>query len=175
MYRRCEKIKLTGFTDADWAGSIDDRRSTSGYCFSIGSAMVSWCSKKHAIVALSNTEAEYVAAAISAQECVWLKGLIRSMLGEFNYAVQLKCDNESAIKLVSDPIFHGRTKHIEIRYHYIRKTMLNHDIELVSVSTNDQVADIFTKALGKPKFEFHRNSLGVVDRKFALRRSIKNN
>lgn len=134
MYRRCEKIKLTGYTDADWAGSNEDRRSASGYCFSIGSAMVSWCTKKQPIVALSSTEAEYVAAAIAAQECVWLKGLIRSMLGEFNYTVHLKHDNESAIKLASDPVFHGRAKHIEVHYHYIRETVLNQDIEVESVN-----------------------------------------
>nr|XP_017224850.1 PREDICTED: uncharacterized mitochondrial protein AtMg00810-like [Daucus carota subsp. sativus] len=117
MYRKCEKIQLVGYTDADWAGSVEDRHSTTGYCFSMGSSMVSWCSKKQPVVALSSTEAEYVAASIAALECVWLKGLIRSMLGEFNYDVQFKCDNESAVKL----------------------------------------------------------SLGVVDRKFALRRGIKNN
>lgn len=136
--------------------------------------MVSWCSKKQAVVALSSTKVEYVAATMAAHECIWLKILIGEMLHKVDYAVQLRCDNESAIKLASNPIFHGRTKHIEVRHHYIREKVLDQEVVLKGISTNEQVADIFTKALVKPKFEYFRAALGVIDRKFALRGSVKN-
>ena len=173
LYKNCDKFLLSGFVDADWAGDSNDRRSTTGYCFDIGSAVVSWCSKKQDTVALSSSEAEYVAATMAAQECVWLKRLIGDMLSNVDYPVQIKCDNESAIKLASNPVFHARTKHIEVRHHFIREKVLNQEVKLEGVCTNDQVADIFTKALAKSKFELFRAALGVVDREFALRGSVK--
>ncbi|KAL0301676.1 UNVERIFIED_CONTAM: Retrovirus-related Pol polyprotein from transposon TNT 1-94 [Sesamum radiatum] len=140
-----------------------DRRSTSGYCFNIGSAVVSWCSKKQSTVALSSTEAEYMAATIATQECIWLKRLIGDIYGKVNYTVPIECDNESAIRLASNPVFHGRTKHVEIHHHFVREKVLNQEVELKGIHTNDQVADIFTKALAKPKFESFRTALGVID------------
>ncbi|GMI66431.1 cysteine-rich RLK (RECEPTOR-like protein kinase) 8 [Hibiscus trionum] len=121
MYKKNDSFLLSGYTDADWVGDATDRRSTSGYCFDFGSAVVSWCSKKQPTVALSSTEAEYIAATMAAQECIWLKYLMGDMFGNINYAVQIKCDNESAIKLASNPVFHGRTKHIEFRHHFVRE------------------------------------------------------
>ncbi|KAK4269228.1 hypothetical protein QN277_022414 [Acacia crassicarpa] len=174
LYKKSNSLTLSGFTDADWTGDANDRHSTSGYCFSTGSAVVSWCSKKQEIVALSSTEAEYVAATMAAQECVWLERLIEDMLQEVDYAVEIRCDNESAVKLASNPVFHARTKHIEVRYHFIREKVLNEEIKLTGVQTKAQVADIFTKALVKPKFQNLRSALGVVDGRFALRGSIKN-
>ncbi|XP_031248149.1 uncharacterized protein LOC116105919 [Pistacia vera] len=91
----------------DWARDTDDRRSTSGYCFNIGSAVISWCSKKQAVFVLSSIEAKYVVATMAAHECIWLKGLIRDMLCKVNYVVQIKCDNENAIKLASNLVFHA--------------------------------------------------------------------
>lgn len=93
-------------------------------------------------------EAEYVAATMAAQECMWLKRLMGDMLCKVNYAVQIKCENESAIKLASKLVFHGQTKHIEIGHHYIIEKVLDQEIELKTVSTNELVEDIFTKALG---------------------------
>ncbi|KAK3002997.1 hypothetical protein RJ639_019416 [Escallonia herrerae] len=114
LYKRCDNFLLSGFTDADWAGDTNDCHSTSGYCFNTSSAAVSWCSKKQDIVVLSITEAEYVVATMATQECVWLKRLIGDMFCEVDYAVQIKCDNESATKLASNLNFHVRTKHIEV-------------------------------------------------------------
>ncbi|GMI82979.1 cysteine-rich RLK (RECEPTOR-like protein kinase) 8 [Hibiscus trionum] len=174
MYKKNDSFLLSGYIDADWAGDATDRRSTSGYCFDFGSAVVSWCSKKQPTVALSSTEAEYIAATMAAQECIWMKCLMGDMFGNINYALQIKCDNESAIKLASNPVFHGRTKHIEVRNHFVREKVLNQELDLVGVNTNDQTADIFTKALAKPKFERFRAALGVVNRKYALRGSVEN-
>ncbi|XP_037496769.1 uncharacterized mitochondrial protein AtMg00810-like [Jatropha curcas] len=158
-YKRCEKFLLVGFTDADWAANASDRHSTSGYCFNTGSAVISWSSKKQDVVALSSTESEYVAATMAAQECIWLKSIWLKRLD---------------LRTSSNPIFHARTKHIEVRHHFIREKVLNEEIELIGVRTSEQVADIFTKALVKPKFQLFRDALGVVDSKLALRGSIKN-
>ncbi|XP_071704952.1 secreted RxLR effector protein 161-like [Rutidosis leptorrhynchoides] len=174
-YKKCDNVLLNGFVDADWMGDANDRHSTSGYCFNMGSAVISWCSKKQDVVALSSTEAEYIAATMAAQECTWLRRLIGDILEKVDYVVKLKCDNESVIKLASNPVFHARTKHIEMRYHFISEKVLSGEIELANVRTNAQVADIFTKALMKVKFMEFREALGIVDREFSLRGSVKIN
>ncbi|XP_071739023.1 secreted RxLR effector protein 161-like [Rutidosis leptorrhynchoides] len=157
-YKKCVNVLLKGFVDADWMGDVNDRHSTSGYCFNMGSAVISWCSKKQDVVALSSTEAEYIAAIMAAQECIWLRRMIGDILEKVDYVVKLKCDNESAIKLASNPVFHA---------------LLSGEIELANVRTNAQVADIFTKALMKTKFMEFREALGIFDRDFALRGSVK--
>jgi len=96
------------------------------------------------------------------------------MSHKVDYAVPIKCDNESAIKLASNPVFHARTKHIEIHHHFVREEVLSEEIELTNVHTNTQVADIFTKALEKSKFQYFRDALGVVDHELALRGSVTN-
>ncbi|KAK4387257.1 Retrovirus-related Pol polyprotein from transposon RE1 [Sesamum angolense] len=161
LYKRSNDFKLRGFTDADWACEASDCRSTSGYCFNIGSAVVSWCSKKQSTVALSSTEVEYKATTIATQECIWLKCLIGDIYGKVNYAIPIECDNESAIRLASNPVFHGRMKHVEIHHHFVREKVLNQEVELKGIHTNDQVTDIFIKALAKPKSESFRTALGV--------------
>ncbi|KAK3034469.1 hypothetical protein RJ639_033325 [Escallonia herrerae] len=120
------------------------------------------------------TEAEYIAATMATQECIWLKRLISDIYKKVDYAVPIHCDNESAIKLASNPVFHGRTKHIEVRHHFVREKVLSQDIKLDSVRTSNQVADLFTKALAESKFERFRAALGMLDRKHALRGSVKN-
>ncbi|KAA3473082.1 Retrovirus-related Pol polyprotein from transposon TNT 1-94 [Gossypium australe] len=111
MYGRSENFALR--TDVDSAGDANSRHSTSGYCFNIGSAMISWCSKKQNMVSVSSTEAEYVAATVVAHECMCLRSLMGDML------CKVQCDNEIVVKLASNPIFHAQTKHIEVRRHYI--------------------------------------------------------
>ncbi|XP_042028443.1 secreted RxLR effector protein 161-like [Salvia splendens] len=120
LYKNCDNFLLSGFVDANWAGDPNDRRSTTGYCFSTGSAVISWCSKKQETLALSSSEAEYVATTMAAQECVWVKRVIGDMLQNVDYPVKIRCGNESAIKLASNPVFHARTKHIEVR-HLVRR------------------------------------------------------
>ncbi|XP_039026046.1 secreted RxLR effector protein 161-like [Hibiscus syriacus] len=139
LYKQHASFSLTDFVDTDWAGNVNDRRSTTGYCFNIGSTTVSWYIKKQIIVAISSCEVEYVAATMATQE-----------------------------------LFHARTKHIKTHYHFVREKVLTKDIQLQKIRTEDQVADIFTKALGKAKFEVFRSALGVVDIKFALRGSVAN-
>lgn len=155
-----------------WTGNSG--QPITGYCFSTGPRVISLCSKKQEVVALFSCEAEYMAATMVAQECIWLKKLIKDIISEVDYYVEIKRDSESAIKLASKPIFHAKIKHIKVRYHFIREKVLNQEIALRKVCTNNQTAYIFTKALAKLKFEYFRVALGVLDRKHALRRSVKN-
>ncbi|KAK3011850.1 hypothetical protein RJ639_010446 [Escallonia herrerae] len=157
----------------DWAGDVNDRRSTTGYCFGTGSAAILWCSKKQQNVTLSSTEAEYAAATMATQECVWLKRLISDIYAKVEYVIPIHCENESAIKLAENPLFLARTKHIEVQHHFVREKVLGQEITLEKVRTGDQVADILTKVLTKEKFEMFRDALGVIDSKHALRGSVK--
>ena len=173
FYAYGSDLHLSGYTDADWAGSPYDRRSTSGYSFTLGSGAVSWSSKKQPTVALSSTEAEYRGAALAACEIDWLCTLLHSLDIVVDYAVVLYCDNMSSIKLSSNPVFHARTKHIEVHYHFIREKVIAGEIDLQHVSTTMQVADIFTKSLGTEKFQQFRNSLGVMSIDVSLRGSVE--
>ncbi|KAL0311583.1 UNVERIFIED_CONTAM: Retrovirus-related Pol polyprotein from transposon TNT 1-94 [Sesamum angustifolium] len=130
MYEQSKSFSLSGFVDVDWAGHVNDRRSTTGFCFKIGSAAISWCSKKQTTVALSSCEIEYVVATMATQECLWLRRLIREMVTTQNHPIQNFCDNESATKLAGNPAFHARSKHIETHYYFVREKVLSQDIEL---------------------------------------------
>lgn len=125
MYEKGNDFVLQGFADADWADNTAGHRSTSVYCFNLGFAVVSWCSKKNSTITLSNTKMEYIAVAMETQECIWLKCLMGDIFGKVENSVQIQCDNESAIKLASNSVFHGGTKHIEVRHHFIREAVLN--------------------------------------------------
>jgi len=113
-------------------------------------------------VALSSTEAEYRSAAMAAQECTWLKQLMEDLHQPTNYLVRIFCDNLSSIRIAENPVFHARTKHIEVHYHYIREKVLEGEIEMVPTKTKEQFADIFTKSLNKAKFVKFREALGIV-------------
>eukprot|EP00253_Pinus_taeda_P015967 PITA_15967 len=113
-------VRLHGYTDADWAGSVVDRNSTFKCSFSLGSASISWMSKKQKSVALSTDEAEYIAASMASYEVVWLRKLFSELFRFTLDTIVIMCDNQSGIHLSENPVFHDRSKHIDIRYHYIR-------------------------------------------------------
>jgi hypothetical protein len=119
-YRSDHEFGLYGYLDSNWANSIPDQKSTLGYCFSLGSSMVSWSSMKLFCVALSTTEAEYVAACASSREAMWLQKLLSGLFGHGLEATCIWCDNQSCLKLLENSVFHDKSKHIEIRYYYIR-------------------------------------------------------
>ncbi|XP_052291943.1 uncharacterized protein LOC127900768, partial [Citrus sinensis] len=145
-YPRGTHIDLTCFSDADFAGYKVDRKSTSGTCYILGHSLVSWFSKKQNSVALSTTEAEYIAAGSCCAQALWMKQTLRDY--DINLEqIPIKCDNTSAINLSKNPIQHSRTKHIEIRHHFLRDHVQKGDIALEFISTEKQLADIFTKPL----------------------------
>jgi hypothetical protein len=154
---------LHGFTDSDWMGSVVDRKSTSGYCFSLGSAMISWSSRKQGSVAQSTAEAEYIAASTACREAVWLRKLLSDLFRSELEPTVIHCDNQSCIKLTENPVFHDRSKHIEMRYHYIRDMIQKKVLSLQYVPTAEQIADIFTKPLPLIKFAYFRDKLGVAE------------
>lgn len=161
VYQKFDGNKLLAYSDADWAGDIEKRRSTSGFAFLLGGGAISWLSRLQPVVALSTTEAEYIALTSAAQEHVWLTRLFREIgfgdaLGNVIYE-----DNQGAIHLARDPVAHKRVKHIEIRYHFIRDKVESGEIILEYCPTNDMVADIFTKALSRDKFQRFRGELGL--------------
>jgi hypothetical protein len=113
-------VMLHDYTDSDWMGNTVDRKSTSRYCFSLGSAMISWSSRKQASIAQSTAEAEYIVASVASREVVWLIKLLSDLFSVELEPTVIHCDNHSCIKLSENPVFHDRSKHIEMRYHYVR-------------------------------------------------------
>ena len=152
---------LVGFSDADYAGDLETRRSTTGYLFNFANGPVTWSSKRQKLVTLSTTESEYVTAATASKEAIWLRRLLESIESPCAGPTTLNVDNQSAIKLIKNPEFHQRTKHVDIRYHYIREKVQSGDIIVKFVPSDNQKADIFTKALPRERFSKMRNVLGM--------------
>ncbi|CAL8169320.1 unnamed protein product [Prunus armeniaca] len=161
-YTQEKESILVGFTDSDWAGAIDDRRSTSGHVFFLGKKVISWSSKKQSTVALSTAEAEYISATSAACEAVWIRRILADLHQEQNTPTKLYCDNMSIIAMTKNPVFHSRSKHIELRHHFIRKLVEDGEIELQFCGTDEQIADVFTKALPREKFYYFRENLNVT-------------
>src|SRR3954464_4374358 len=153
VYRKSKEYNLVGFCDADYAGDRIERKSTSGSCQFLGSHLISWYSKKQATIALSTTEAEYVAAAGCSTQMLWMKSQLEDyQIYESN--IPIFCDNTSAICLSKNPILHSKAKLIEIKHHFIRDYVQKGVISLNFVDTDHQWADIFTKPLAEDRFKF---------------------
>ena len=154
---------LHGFVDADWASDINDRKSTSGFVFKLAGAAISWSSKKQATVALSSTEAEYIAAAHAAKEAVWLRRLLTELGLNVNSPTILHIDNQSAIAIARNPEFHDRTKHIQIRHHFLRQLVEDQQIVPQYLPTGVQIADALTKGLCREKHDLFSRAMGLRD------------
>jgi hypothetical protein len=128
----------------------------------ITSAMISWQSRKQSSISLSTTEAEYIAACFASCEAIWLRKLLTGLFDLKMEATTILCDNQSCIKMTENHVFHNRSKHIEIRYHYIRDMVQRGAIKLQYVSTDEQVVDVLTKPLSRVKFEHFRDKIGIV-------------
>ncbi|CAL9001481.1 unnamed protein product [Prunus brigantina] len=160
-YAAGKSALLIGYCDSDWSGSEEDMKSTSGYAFSFGSGVFSWASIKQHSVALSTTEAEYVSAAEATSQAIWLRFVLEDFGEEQATATTLFCDNTSAIAMSKNPVFHQRSKHIRRKFHFIRDAIQDGEIDLVYCKGEEQIADIFTKALSKDRFSYLRSLLGV--------------
>lgn len=177
-------MKIEGYSDSDLAGDKESRKSTSGFIFMLNCGPISWCSKRQATVALSSTEAEYIALTLAAKEATWLRLLLTELgvleadqqhagvkisgmdscvqainsdlsslnSGDADSTVSLKGDNQGSLALAHNPVFHARTKHIDIQHHYIRDEVAAKRIELTYVPTEEMIADGLTKPLIHAKF-----------------------
>jgi len=145
--------RFIGYCDSDLAGDIDTSKSTSGTMFFLRDRLVSWQSIKQKVVALSSCEAEYIATTTAATQALWLSSLLGELLGRKVDVVELKVDSKSTLALAKNPVFHDRSKHIRIKYHFTRDCLEEGSIKANHIATTYQLADILTKSLGKAKFQ----------------------
>jgi hypothetical protein len=160
--RRTGTTRLVGYCDSDLASDIDTRKSTTGALFFLGKSLVSWQSLKQRDVALSSCEAEYIAATTAATQAIWMARLLGELFEREPEVVELKVDNKSALALARNPVFHERSKHIDLRYHFIRNCLAEGTVSATYINTVDQLADILMKALGRVKFQELRARIGMV-------------
>ena len=160
-------FSLLGYSDSDYANDPgkEGRRSVGGYCFSLGSGMVSWSSKKHNTIADSTCAAEYMRASEAGRELVWLQTLLRELCYAPTKATPLLCDNSAAVLLCADKSFHNCAKHLDVCYHWIRERVDNGEILVGQIATLDNIANMFTKALPGLRFLSMWSCLGVLDAK----------
>jgi hypothetical protein len=152
---------LSCFSDADWAGCPDDRKSTSGFAVFLGDNLVSWSSKKQATISRSSTEAEYKAIANVTIEIIWIKALLKELGVYLHKPPRLWCDNVGPTYLTANPIFNGRTKHVKVDFHFVKEQVTSKAMEVRVISSKDQLADVLTKPLSRAPFIINCNNLNI--------------
>lgn len=163
QHTNSKPMRLIVYSDSSHNVDEDDGRSTTGHMFYVGNSPITWCSQKQETVALSSCEAEFMAGTKAARQAIWLQDLLVEIMGDSGEKVVIKIDNQSAIALTRNPVFHGRSKHIHTRYHFIRECVEKGLIEVQHVPGQEQKAYILTKALGRIKFKEMRDLIGVQD------------
>jgi hypothetical protein len=166
-------VDIHVFCDSDWAGNPDDRRSTSGFSIFLGNNLISWYAKKQGVVSRSSTEAEYRSMALATAEAYWIRMLIKEFQLYLYSPPIIWCDNIGALILASNPVFHARTKQVEIDYHFMREKVVNKDILVKHISTKDQLANIFTKGQTTTRFQFLRSKLMVRQLPISLQKGVR--
>ena len=155
------KINLVGYADSDWANDQDDRKSTSGYVFYLGKGCITWQSKKQPTTALSTTEAEYMSMSNATKELIWLRTLLNEIGFHQSDATTIYQDNMGSIDLSQNNKNHDRTKHIDIRHHFLRDHIQSGNMKSIYCKTKEMVADMLTKPLAKPSFVYLREKLNM--------------
>ncbi|RVW62516.1 Retrovirus-related Pol polyprotein from transposon RE1 [Vitis vinifera] len=161
FYKKGGNDKLVAFTDSDYADDLEDRKSTSGYVFMLSSGAVSWSSRKQPVVSLSTTEVEFIAATSCACQAIWMRRILEKLSHTQGNCTTMFCDNSSTIKLSKNPMMHGRSKHIDVHFHFLRDLTKEGVVELVHCGTQDQIADVMTKPLKLDMFLKLRELMGV--------------
>ena len=158
-----QNIKLVGFCDADWAGDVNDRRSTTGYAFIFGDGVVLWSSKRQLTMALSITKAKYMAASHCTREAIWLRQLLDDVRCKYDECTLIMCDNQGAIALAKNPVYQTRTKHIEVQHHFVHEKVARGAIILEYCLTEEMLADVLTKALTRERHERLTRKIGICE------------
>ena len=157
---------IKGFSNADWA-SQKDRHSIYRYVFFLGCGAITWSSRKQHIIALSSTKSEYITQTHVAREAIWIWSFVLEIRSDQTRPIDLLCDNQGVIALAKDNRFHAHTKHIDLRHHFIREVVKEEKIKVTYISTDENVVDIFTKALARPKYVAFVKRLGLREEKEA--------
>jgi hypothetical protein len=163
-YPKDKDFNLTTYTDADWAGSIDYRKSTSGGAFFLGKIMVSWSRKKQTSTSLSIAEVEYIVVASCCTQVPWMKQTLEDIQIKYNDPITINFDNTSAISISKNPVMHSKTKYIPIKYHFLRDQVTQKIVKIIYIDTKEKIADIFTKPLPKSTFENIRRKLEAIQK-----------
>ena len=163
LFSNSGHLSIECYTDADWAGCLDDRRSTSGYCIFVGGNLVSWRSKKQSVVARSTAEAELRSMVSGICELIWLRLLLTELQLYKGGPLRIYCDNQATINIVNNPIQHDRTKHIEIDRHFIKEKLDEGTLQVSFVNSGDQLADVLTKGISVVNYMKLCNKMGLID------------
>jgi hypothetical protein len=161
-YPRNLNLQLTAYSYADWANCVDERKSTSGGEFFLGDSLVPWLSKKKSSISLSTTEAEYIVVAIYYTQVLWMIQTLADLEVKYAAPILIHCDNTSVISVSKNLVLHSKTKHIPIKYHFLREKVTNQVVQVHYIPTIEKIADIFTKPLAKTPFEYLRQNPSVI-------------
>jgi hypothetical protein len=153
---------VSAFSNADWADCYDDRKSIGGFAIFLGPNLISWSAKKQSMVSRSNTEADYKVMTNATAELMWIQTLLKELCIKVPPSAKLLCDNMNAMYLSSNPVFHGKTKHIEVDYHFVRDQVIRKQLDVRFISTYDQLADGFTKLLSQQHTLDFRSNLNLI-------------
>lgn len=162
-FKRNNHTHICTYSDTDWARSIDDRWSTTGYCCYVGGNLVSWKSKKQSVVSRSSAKSEYHALTNTICEVMWMKYMLEKLSFQVNTPLKIFCDSKATIHINNNPVYHERTKHFEIDCHFIREKVMTRLVNLVHVSTKDQVADILIKVVPRDQFIYLLKKMGLYN------------
>jgi hypothetical protein len=161
-YPRNQNFQLSVYSDPDWANCLDERKSMSGGEFFLGESLVAWLSKKQGSISLSTTEAECIASTTCCTQVLWMIQTLADLEVNYNAPIPIHCDNTSEISVSKNLVFHSKTKHMPIKYHFLREQVTNTIVSLHYIPSKDHIANIFTKPLEKYHFEYLRQKLGMT-------------